>query len=212
LILSGIVWWGRLDEVGFLRRLYPLDNIPSEDNRYDNVAEEIVQHCVRNDDWPITWIFTDKRFRLETDDEKFLAFLSATVHPAVRPDESAASDLVAMYNHHLAPDGWELAETSQISGRPVYGPRQMFTVPSALKHVEQTAPVVDREYLDKQIARMESAIERDPELAIGTAKELIETVCKTILSARGFEPDKDWNLAKLVSETSKKLQVTPADV
>ena len=43
----------------------------------------------------------------------------------------------------------------------------------------------DADYLRQQIIRMEEAVESDPALAIGTAKELIETCCKTILEERG---------------------------
>ena len=48
---------------------------------------------------------------------------------------------------------------------------------------------------------MESSVESDPALAIGTAKELVETCCKTILSDLRIEADKDWTLSKLVKET-----------
>ena len=39
--------------------------------------------------------------------------------------------------------------------------------------------------LAEQIRRMKDSVETDPSLAIGTAKELIETCCKTILAERG---------------------------
>ena len=100
----------------------------------------------------------------------------------------------------------------QISGRPVYAARSRLTVPSALRHVENMVKAGDTEYLVTQITRMESAIETDPELAIGTAKEMVETVCKSILEALGTTPDKGWDLARLVKEAGTALKVTPADV
>jgi hypothetical protein len=212
LLVGKIWWWGRQNEVSFLNRLYRLSELPSYDGRYADAAGDIHQHCVNNDDWPSDWVFTDPRFELATDDEKFLRFLAATVHPVVRPEKSEAQTIVEMYNRHLAPDGWELAEEAQISGRSVYAGRSRLTVPAALKHVEHTVTAGDKDYLTTQITRMEAAIETDPELAIGTAKELVETACKTVLLALGVTPDKDWNLAKLVNETGKMLKVTPADV
>jgi hypothetical protein len=212
-LLVGRIWWGgRQDEVSFLNRLYRLSELPSYDMRYADAAGDIHQHCVNNDDWPAEWVFTDPRFELATDDEKFLHFLAATVHPAVRPDKEEAQGIVEMYNRHLSPDGWELVEEAQISGRPVYAGRSRLTVPAALKHVERTVAAGDKDYLTTQITRMEAAIESDPELAIGTAKELVETACKTVLVALGVTPDREWNLAKLVNETGKMLNVTPADV
>jgi hypothetical protein len=109
------------------------------------------------------------------------------VHPVVRPEQDQAKEIVAMYNRHLAPDGYELAEVAQISGRPVYARRERLTVPLALRQVEATIQVADTEYLSTQITRMETAIENDPELAIGTAKELVETICKSILLGLGTE-------------------------
>jgi hypothetical protein len=47
---------------------------------------------------------------------------------------------------------------------------------------------IDAPELQRQIDRMRSALASDPGLAIGTAKELVETVCKTILSERGATP------------------------
>src|SRR6266478_8776751 len=57
--------------------------------------------------------------------------------------------------------------------------------------------------------RMESSVVNDPDLAIGTAKELVETCCKTILSERGITIPKGADLPQLVKLTSKELQLTP---
>jgi hypothetical protein len=209
----GKFWWaGRLEEPAFLSRLYRLAELPSYDRRYDDAAGDIWQHRVNNIDWDDDWVFTDERFELRYDDEKFLQFLAATVHPAVRPDQLQARQLVEMYNRHLRADGWELAEVAQISGRPVYAARSRLAVPGPVRHVEMVVKAGDTNYLANQITRMEAAIERDPELAIGTAKELIETACMTILETIGVEADKSWDLARLVKETGKRLKVTPDTV
>ncbi|MHB8563830.1 MAG: abortive infection family protein, partial [Acidiferrobacteraceae bacterium] len=52
----------------------------------------------------------------------------------------------------------------------------------------------------------------DPGLAIGTAKELVETCCKTILRERGIEFSKSADLPELVKLTSKELELTPHDI
>ena len=49
-------------------------------------------------------------------------------------------------------------------------------------------------------------------LAIGTAKELVETCCKTILSDRSIEVPKNTDLPKLVKLTCKELDLTPANI
>ena len=46
---------------------------------------------------------------------------------------------------------------------------------------------------------MEAAVVNDPSLAIGTAKELIETCCKTILEARGIAYPGSAQIPELIS-------------
>ena len=67
--------------------------------------------------------------------------------------------------------------------------------------------VLSLPYFQKQIQRMNQSVESDPDLAIGTAKELIESACKQILSQQGIEPDSNWKLARLVKETQKGLNL-----
>lgn len=63
-----------------------------------------------------------------------------------------------------------------------------------------------------QIRRMESAVESDPSLAIGTAKELIETCCKTILAERGKTVMGKPDMPVLTKETLKELKLVPDGV
>ena len=123
-----------------------------------------------------------------TDDEKFLHFLAATVTRLSAPIRTRHKALSRCTTAIWPRTEWELVEETQISGRPVYAGRSRLTVPAALKHVERTVAAGDKDYLTTQITRMEAAIESDPELAIGTAKELVETACKTVLVALGATP------------------------
>lgn len=51
-LLAPISWWtGDLDEVRFLERLYPLDDMLSSDDRYPDARADIIQHCLNNDAW-----------------------------------------------------------------------------------------------------------------------------------------------------------------
>lgn len=116
-------WWaGDLNEVEFLSRLYPLDDLASTDTRFRTAREDITQHCIANCDWQGCWVLEDERFELAVSDERLLRFLAETVHPEVRADLDACRQLASMYNSHLRLDGLELAVKSYISGRPVFGP------------------------------------------------------------------------------------------
>ena len=41
-------YYGRLNEIEFLKRLYPLDAMKSLDSRYPNAEQDIYQHTVNN--------------------------------------------------------------------------------------------------------------------------------------------------------------------
>lgn len=66
--------------------------------------------------------------------------------------------------------------------------------------------------MSQQITRMEAATQNDPELAIGTAKEFIETICKTILAERSVPFAKDEKLPKLVKSAMAAVTVVPPDL
>jgi hypothetical protein len=84
-------------------------------------------------------------------------------------------------------------------------------VPS-LTHLESIAVTADFPYLLRQLERIEASIDADPWLAIGTAKELVETVCKTILTDLGKPIDSGWRLMELCKEARKELKLTPDDI
>lgn len=203
-----------MNEVAFLSRLYDLDQLPSTDSRYRTAGRDILQHRENNYDWDDDWVFTDSRFKLASGpDEVLLGFLSQMVHPVVQPDVERAASIVSELNRLLAPDGWMLKEHKQISGRPVYAPSRISDGAGlALSFAHDAAVRIDAEYISQQVTRMEGAVDSDPELAIGTAKEFVESICKTILDERQEAYTKKDDVPSLVRKTTKVLQLTPGDV
>jgi hypothetical protein len=81
--------------------------------------------------------------------------------------------------------------------------------PSSLESMKEIAATFDAEYLANQIKRMEHSIDNDPTLAIGTAKELVETCCYTILNERGKPPQGIPDMSAIIKATLKELQLVP---
>ena len=77
--------------------------------------------------------------------------------------------------------------------------------------IQALAASLDLEGLHSQIDRLTAGAESDPALAVGTAKELVETVCKTILEDRGVAVGND-DLPKLVRTVGKELALLPDNV
>jgi len=212
--VGNIAWWGRLADAEFLSRLYNLKSLPSHDPRYKSAEEDIQRHRDSDCDWPHDWIFTDSRFNLlQSPDETFLKFLCAMVHPYVRDDGQEVASLVSLFNQHLAPDGWKIVETTKISDRPVFEASHLILgVAPALCAAKPIFNGLNEDYLNQQIRRMEDAIKTDPELAIGTAKEFLETICKTILQECGEKVADGHDLQKLVKQVREKLNLLPENI
>ena len=68
------------------------------------------------------------------------------------------------------------------------------------------------QYLSKQIELMLKMQSENPTDAIGKAKELIESCCKTILDNKGVDWDKNWDMSKLTGETLSLLKLTPKSI
>jgi AbiJ-like protein/abortive infection Abi-like protein len=208
-------WSGRLEESEFLARIFDLNSLPSTDSRFKNAAGDIWQHRVNNpEDWNDDWIFRDARFNLMgCDDQVFLRFLCETVHPVVRADVTEAEKLCQLYNNYLKNDGFQLVEKTRLSGKPLYVGRDIGVIGApGVAAAREVLSGTDATYVAQQITRMESSVVNDPDLAIGTAKELVETCCKTILTERGVTMPKSADLPQLVKLTSKELQLTPDDI
>ncbi|HUI22450.1 MAG TPA: abortive infection family protein [Methylocella sp.] len=210
--VAGVSWNGALDEVEFLGRLFDLSAMRSNDGRFKDAAGDIWQHRVNNPyDWPDDWIFSDGRFNLlDGPRDIFLKFLAEMVHPAVRPNRDEAVKLVREFNERLRADGWQLVEEEWIVGKPSYVARQVRgSAARAASRAKSVADALDAAWMHKEISRIEAAIERDPSLAVGTAKELVETCCKTILGKLAVDIPKGTDLPKLVKMLAKELKLVP---
>lgn len=59
---------------------------------------------------------------------------------------------------------------------------------------------------------MEDAIDSDPALAIGTAKDLVESCCKTILTRRGIAVSASTKMPDLVHKIASELGLVPSAI
>lgn len=212
--LENVRWHGKLDDVEFLSRLVNLQQLPSTDSRFPDAAGDIWQHRYNNDDWDDDWVFSDSRFQLmDGTADEFLRFLCEVVHPVVRPERDEALNLVLQFNDQLRQAGWELYEEERIAGRPRFSYRLLQEGSSrVVLRARTVADALDAGWMAKEIERLEHAVDRDPALAIGTAKELVETCCKSILSKRGIAVSKSDDLGDLTKKLTKALQLVPEGI
>ena len=208
---------GRVDEVQFFSRLFNLNELPTHDHRahqFPNMAADLWQHRVNNPmDWPDGWWWTDDRLALlHAPDETFLRFLAEMVHPIIRPDPAERETYLEVFNRHLTAEGWEIGLVSQVGAHPIYGGRRLKQMPAAVADEARELAHTLGSYVAQQVTRMEAAISNDPDLAIGTAKEFIETICRTILQERGISISENDDVPRLVKRVVNSLPVVPAGI
>ena len=63
--------------------------------------------------------------------------------------------------------------------------------------------------MQKEIERLENAVDRDPALAIGTAKELVESCCKKVLTKRSGAYASGADLPPLTKLVANELGLVP---
>lgn len=212
--IDKIAWMGTLEDVEFLQRLWDLQAMPSADSRYKDAAGDIWQHRWNNHDWEDDWIFEDKRFDLvDGPADRFLAFLAEMVHPLVRPDRSQSLEMVRAFNDQLRPEGWTLVEVEKIAGRPRFVAQAIGEMGGrSVLRARSVADALDAAWMQKEIGRLENAVDRDPALAIGTAKDLVESCCKTVLTKRGISYASGADLPTLTKLVAKELGLVPEGI
>jgi hypothetical protein len=102
---------GDADLMSFLNRVWPLDEMPSEDHRFRNAAGDIHKHIVMNDDLTVEDLYVRRLRLLDGTDDVFERFLSAYVHPLVRRDVTDRTSAANQLNSLMASEGFQLVPT-----------------------------------------------------------------------------------------------------
>lgn len=111
----------------------------------------------------------------------------------------ARTDLLAW----LQRDGYELRQGRLVSTRASTGQTQ----------IDDAAEKLGAEHLGNLISRMREALEQnDPDLVIGSAKELIESCCKTIMSERNIPALNNAKIPELLRSVRDELKLVPESV
>lgn len=196
---------GRMDDADFLNRTFDLKALPSDDPRYKDAFGDIKNDCRWGDNEP-GWMFKDARFNLlHCQDEIFLKVLSDSLHPMVYNNSLAVSELVDIYNKLLNADGFEVYISDSISNLPVYAIREITLSSQLANNKEIIKTYLNSDYIRAKTKIMVNSLPNNTDLAIGTAKELIETVCKSILTAKGVSIPKEWDFPRLFKEMASRV-------
>jgi Abortive infection C-terminus len=140
--------------------------------------------------------------RIDFADRRHAARLLGVYQTVVSRARGNNPELANSLIDHLNRDGVDSSGAAYIPSQRSHSP---------LRPLSAVAVALTADQLLTQIERINASIDTDPALAIGTAKELVETTCKTILA------DTDGDLAKLdlgelVKAAAKQLKLVPDGV
>lgn len=159
------------DSVGFLSalsKLFVLD--PDDDllwNERNSLEWKIRQHVIRNpEDWSVCRFFQEVG-ALNCSSERFRRLIEALAGHEARPDATSQRSFVECANSGLAPHGFELTETGEDDGYPVFS----FVRPGdparrRPKNLIFASP-------KKPDLRFRDAVDNDIEIVSGEAKVLV---------------------------------------
>ena len=143
---------GKLNLIDFLKRVWPLDEMPSEDHRFRTATRDIETHMGFGD-WDDSHLLLERLNLARGPDDEFLKFLEEMVHPLVVSDESEALDMVTTINGLLKRDGFHLIVNDRVFGKPIYDAKPVSLVRAA---PEPTA----WEKVDRQVKALREQLTR----------------------------------------------------
>jgi abortive infection Abi-like protein len=120
--------------------------------------------------------------------------------------------LLALIDYVTSLDGNPWPEVLELTNRSSEIAARLLGGGPSLDDLKAHAAKFNANYLTEQIRRLEASVENDPALAIGTAKELVETCCKTILAERGKTVSGTPDISTLTKETFRELKLVPESV
>lgn len=129
------------------------------------------------------------------------------------------SDLLSYYEAHFGPE-YDDSQSSDFKSyrhekgmKSVYKKcreiidREQASNSPFLASAEYIKQEFSSEHMDKQIELLLRMRTESPYDAIGKAKELIESCCKTILERQGVVPEKSWSVSQLTKKTAEVLDI-----
>ncbi|HQO21059.1 MAG TPA: abortive infection family protein [Acidobacteriota bacterium] len=172
-----------------------VDYLPQESGQRRSLVEQYY-HAVNFASW------RDVKKILRVYENVLIELEDRVKHPMWGKKDEYSEKKLSLFLRYLERDGFTFS-----NGR-LKAQAQSPTV----EDLSTSAGGLDSRILSQQIDRMRNSIEDDPDLAIGTAKELVETTCRTILADYGVAVDIDWDVIRLVKETRKILKLIPEDI
>lgn len=199
-----------IEEMDFLRRLWPIDTMPScyRPDSDRKLADDIHQHTVNNYDWENKETL-DHLGIFNCSQAQFFKFLAAVTDPLVqKPDAQAA--MVEDINAQLVHDGYRLVKVRELSGCPFFEVRAVIKGSPADAAISTALKTFDPDDIHPRWLSAMDRRENDPLGAITLARTLLEDVCKWIIDEAGQSWAEKDDLPVLYRKLAQILKLAPS--
>lgn len=202
-------WHGCITELEFIKRITDITSIKVIDPKCKNFEEEFIKHRILNDDYDNDYFFEDDRLPFKTaNDETYLNIICEMFHPIVREEESYWQNFLNMINELIHEDGFEIIQSGKISGRNIFSWKRITYFDD--DYIKPSMSIIyetfDSKFIRQQLDIMNKAVNNNTALAIGKAKELLETCYKYISNKKNIILTKEDNLMQMDKKIRKILK------
>lgn len=105
--------------IPFLNEIWDLKSMPSEDRRFQNAEQDIIQHTINNNDWDLQELFKVRLNLLESE-EKFIKFLEVFLLPKYQNSPEDTRELTDKINNIIKKEEIILATIGYEKGFPIF--------------------------------------------------------------------------------------------
>jgi hypothetical protein len=153
--------------------------------------------------------FAEQAWRKINGTEQIAEAINQILSPHFFPGVGDRENRIEVLRSCVARDGFELLDDGN---RLDLVPRSGSAATNVLQHLRAHGEKISHENVLSRIRNIERNCESSPADAIGSAKELIEAVCKDIIERSGEDYDKSSSPSALVRQTLKCLHLAPDDI
>lgn len=154
-------------------------------------------------------VFAEQAWRKLNGTDQLGEAVNQLLSPHYFPGVGDRQNRVDALRRCVVRDGFDLLDDGY---RTDLVPRSGVAATGVLEHLKGHGEKISHENLLTRIRNIERTCETSPADAIGSAKELIEAVCKDIIERCGETFDKAANPSALVKQALKCLELAPEDI
>jgi len=154
-------------------------------------------------------VFAEQAWRKLNGTDQLAEAINQILSPHYFPGVGDRENRINALRRCVTRDGFDLVDDGD---RTDLIPKSGAAATSVLEHLRGHGEKISHENLLTRIRNIERTSESSPADAIGSAKELIEAVCKDIIERSGDVFDKSANPSGLVRHALKCLELAPEDI